>query len=117
MKNTELDPQKEGDMSRRGLFLVLAVLGGIAPYIFFFQFFSAEGLAGNFVGALFVNGAAGGFATDVLISSVVFWIYLFAEARRVGVSRPWVYVLVNLCIGLSCAFPLFLWAREKKVEA
>jgi hypothetical protein len=105
---------KEVSMSRRNLFLVLAVLGAIAPYIFFFQFFSAEGFAGNFVGALYVNGAAGGFATDLLISSLVFWVYLFAEARRVGVSRPWVYVLVNLFIGLSCALPLFLWAREKK---
>ena len=101
-------------MSRRTVFLTLAVLGAIAPYIFFIQFFSAEGLAGNFVGALFANGAAGGFATDLLISSLVFWIFLFAEAKRAGVAKPWIYVLVNLFIGLSCALPLFLWARERQ---
>lgn len=100
-------------MSRRSLFLALAVLGAVVPYVFFAQFFSAEGFGGDFVGSLFVNGAAGGFAADVLLSSVVFWVFLFREAPRAGVSRPWVYVLINLAIGLSCALPLFLWARER----
>jgi len=100
-------------MSRSTLFLELAILGAVAPYIFFFQFFATEGVAGNFFGALYANGAAGGVATDLLISSVVFWLFLFPEARRVGVERPWIYVVVNLVIGLSCAVPLFLWARER----
>lgn len=99
-------------MAPRTLYLALAIVGAIVPYMFFVQFFATEGLGGNFTGALFVNGAAGGFAADVLLSSVAFWIFLFAEARRTGVSRPWMYVLVNLAIGLSCALPLFLWARE-----
>jgi len=100
-------------MSRSTMFLELAILGAVAPYIFFFQFFGSEGLAGNFLGALYANGAAGGIATDLFISSLVFWLFLFPEARRVGVKRPWVYVVVNLLIGLSCAVPLFLWARER----
>jgi hypothetical protein len=99
-------------MSRSSLYLSLAAIGALLPWLFFLQFFRVEGLAGDFVGALFVNGAAGGFTTDLLISSVVFWVFLFAEARRCGVARPWLYVLVNLLIGLSCALPLFLWARE-----
>lgn len=99
-------------MSRRSLYLLLAVLGGVAPWLFFLQFFHLEGLAGDFVGALLANGAAGGFTADLLISSLVFWLFLFPEARRVGVGRPWVFVALNLLIGLSCALPLFLWARE-----
>ena len=104
-------------MSRSTLFLTLAAIGAVLPWFFFLQFFEAEGLGGDFVGALFVNGAAGGFTTDLLISSLVFWIFLFAEARRSGVARPWLYVLVNLLIGLSCALPLFLWARERSARA
>ena len=100
-------------MSRSSLFLALAVARAVVPYFFFIQFFAAEGFGGNFVGALFVNGAAGGFSSDVLLSSLVFWLFLFSESRRVGVSRPWTYVAVNLLIGLSCALPLFLWAREQ----
>ena len=100
-------------MSRKSVFLTLAIIGAVMPYAFFIPFFAAEGaLLADFIGALFVNGAAGGFAADVVISSLVFWIALFPEARRAGVARPWIYVIVNLTIGLSCALPLFLWARE-----
>ena len=103
-------------MSRATLYLVLAVLGAIVPYLFFFRFFAAEGLTGDFLGACFANGAAGGITADLLGSSIVFWLYLFPEARRVGVARRWVYVAVNLLVGLSCALPLFLWARERALQ-
>ena len=101
-------------MSRSTLFLSLAVIGAVLPWFFFVQFFQADGYEfGSFSAALFVNGAAGGFTADLLISSLVFWIFLFAEARRTGVARPWLYVVINLLIGLSCALPLFLWAQDR----
>lgn len=100
-------------MSRKSLYLVLAVAGAVAPYVFFARFFAAEGLTGDFVTACFANGAAGGITADLLVSSVVFWVFVFTEARRAGVGQPWVFVVVNLLIGLSCALPLFLWARER----
>jgi len=103
-------------MSRSKLFLGLALVGAVVPYVFFIRFIAAEGIAGNFVGALFANGAAAGFTTDLLVSSLVFWIFLFSESRRHGMSAPWLYVLVNLLIGLSCALPLFLWARERALQ-
>jgi hypothetical protein len=53
-------------MSRSSLYLSLAAIGALLPWLFFLQFFRVEGLAGDFVGALFVNGAAGGFTTDLL---------------------------------------------------
>ena len=99
-------------MNRKTVYLVLAIAGAVVPYIFFTRFFLAEGLGGDFVGALFVNGAAGGFSADLLITSVVFWLFAFAEARRLGMPRPWLLVVVNLLIGLSCALPFFLYQRE-----
>ena len=91
------------------LYLALAVLGTLVPYGFFITHFQADGLGlGTFVQALFVNGAAGGFTSDLLISSAVFWIWVFRSKAR----RPWLYVVLNLTIGLSCAFPAFLYARE-----
>lgn len=102
-----------GHMSRRTIYLLLAVVGAVVPWLFFARFFAAEGLGGAFIPALFVNGAAGGLTADLLISSLVFWIFLFAEARRTGVGRTWIYIVINLAIGLSCALPLFLWARER----
>lgn len=101
---------------RKNLYLVLAIVGAVVPYAFFFQFIGLEGLdLGSFVSGLFVNGAAGGFTADLLISSLVFWIFAFAEGRRLGMKNIWAYVVVNLTIGLSCALPLFFYFREDRV--
>ncbi len=89
------------------VFLILAVVGAVVPYVFFTDFFLKEGLTGDFIGSLFVNGAAGGFTADLLITSLAFWIYLW----HTRVQRLWMYVLVNLTIGLSCALPLYLYMR------
>ncbi len=104
-------------MSRSSIYLLLAMAGAVLPWFFFAEFFAAEGASGNFVGALFANGAAGGFTADLLISSLVFWIFLFPTARRAGVGHPWVFVVINLLIGLSCALPLFLWRLERGSRA
>jgi hypothetical protein len=99
--------------SRGAAFLALAVIGTLVPYAFFAGFFAAEGLAGDFLGAAFANGAAGGLTADLLVASLVFWVFLFTEGRRVGVRQRWLYVALNLVVGLSCALPLFLWARAR----
>ena len=88
------------------LFLALAVIGAIVPYAFFIPFFADNGLAiETFATALFVNGAAGGFTADLLISSAAFWMFLFVMKAE----RLWLYILLNLTIGLSCALPLFFY--------
>ncbi|MEM7016184.1 MAG: DUF2834 domain-containing protein [Pseudomonadota bacterium] len=93
------------------VFLGLAIIGTIVPYIFFFQYFAANGSAG-FIEALFVNGAAGGFSADLLITSLAFWIYLFNQK----VQYTWVYIAANLTIGLSCALPLYLYFKTRSME-
>ena len=100
------------------LYLVLAIVGAIAPYVFFLDFMaqSGPGLA-TFLGALLANGASGGFTVDLLISSSVFWAFIWQDSGRSGVSYPWIYVLVNLLIGLSCALPLYLYMRERRAPA
>ena len=97
----------------RTLYLALAILGAVAPYAYFLQFFSVEGVGlGAFVSALFANGASGGFTADLLISSVVFWLFMI-ERRRAGGPNPLPFVLINLLIGLSCALPAYLRARGR----
>jgi len=100
-------------MSIATAYLLAAVAGAVVPYVFFVRFFGLEGPGVDFIGALFVNGAAGGFSADLLISSFVFWAFVATDGARVGVTHRWLYVVLNLVIGLSCALPLFLWAREQ----
>ncbi|MCZ6711131.1 MAG: DUF2834 domain-containing protein [Gammaproteobacteria bacterium] len=92
----------------KNLYLAFAIIGAVVPYLFFFDFISSQGLdLPAFLGALFANGAAGGFTADLLITSTVFWIYMFS---RVGGPAPWLFIALNLTIGLSCALPAYLYA-------
>lgn len=99
------------------VYLFLAVVGAVVPYAFFIQHFSDVGLGlGDFVRALFANGAAGGFTADLLVSSVVLWVFMFQQRRRNDGPPPAIFVVLNLIIGLSCAFPAYLYARERKQQ-
>ena len=99
------------------LYLVLAILGAVIPYAFFLQHFSAEGVSlFGFVSALFANPAAGGFTADLLFTSAVFWIFMIQQRRRDKGPNPLLFVALNLLVGLSCAFPAYLYARERKEE-
>ncbi len=90
----------------RLFYLVGAIVGAVVPYIFFADFLTGAGFdLSAFAGALFVNGAAGGFSADLLISSFIFWAYMFTQR---GGPRPWLFVALNLLIGLSCALPAYL---------
>jgi len=94
--------------------MLLSVVGAIVPYLFFFQFIKAEGLnIPAFISALFVNGAAGGFSADLLLSSFIFWLFLFQQVKESNGPKPYLFIVLNITIGLCCALPAYLFAREK----
>lgn len=98
----------------KNLYLALAVIGTVVPYLFFTPFVLEEGFdLGVFVSGLFVNGAAGGFTADLLITSLTFWIFLWKSRT----PHLWAYVLANLTIGLSCALPAYLYVRAVREGA
>ena len=99
-------------MNLKTVYLLAAIVGAVVPMLFFANFGATAGLdLVAFVQALFANGAAGGFTADLLISSFVFWIYMFSQ-QPAG-PKPWLFIALNLCIGLSCALPAYLYARVK----
>ena len=91
----------------KNIYLILAVAGALIPIAFFLGLFHADmvGVSG-FVPALFANSAAGGFTADLLITSLVFWIFMFSAQSG---PKPWLFIALNLCIGLSCALPAYLY--------
>ncbi|MGI9326878.1 MAG: DUF2834 domain-containing protein [Pseudomonadales bacterium] len=96
----------------RNLYLLLAVIGALVPLGFFAAFFVDNGVSvPPFLRGTFANYAASGFVADLFISSFVFWIYMFQ--RQQG-PKPWLFILLNLSIGLSCALPAYLYASTAK---
>lgn len=67
-------------MNVRTVYLLMAIVGAVIPLVFFASFGAEEGISlTGFISAAFVNGAAGGLTADLLISSCVFWIYMWTK--------------------------------------
>ena len=99
----------------KALYLVLAIVGAALPSAFYIQHFSSEGVSlSGFAAALFANAAARGFAADLLVTSVVFWTFMIHQRRRGKGPRPILFIMLTLVVGLSCAFPAYLYARERR---
>ncbi len=97
------------------VYLAFAVVGTVVPWLFFASFFARHGIdPPAFLGGLFVNGAAGGFTADVLISILVFWLWSYLDAAREGVRHWWWVLPAGCLVGLSLALPLYLYLREDR---
>jgi hypothetical protein len=102
---------------KKNIYLLLAILGFVAPYYFFLQLPGENGLdLAQLIQPMFANNLLRGVAMDLMVSVIVFWVYLFAEANRLQMKNPWLYVLATLLVGLSFALPLFLYFRERQLE-
>ena len=99
-------------MSLRAFFIVMAIAGAIIPWIFFGSYVGAEGIdLGAFVNGLFATAPAGGFTADLVISSLVFWVWSYVDAQSRNVRYWWIVIPANLLVGLSLAMPLYFAMR------
>jgi hypothetical protein len=99
-------------------YLLAAILGAVLPLSQLIPFLQTHGLDLKlFFAYLFSNSVSGFFGMDVIVSSVVLWIFVFSEGGRLGMRRLWVYVICNLAVGVSLALPLFLLFRERALES
>jgi hypothetical protein len=99
------------------LYLIAAILGTALPLSQLIPFLKTHGLDLTlFFTLLFSNSVSGFFGMDVVVTSIVLWIFVFSEGRRLGMRHLWLYVICNLVVGVSLALPLFLLFRERALE-
>ena len=99
------------------LYLVLAILGAVLPLSQLIPFLMTHGFDLPLLfRQLFQNHASAFFALDVIVSSVVLWLFVFTEGRRRGMKNLWLYIVCNLAVGVSLALPLFLFFRERTIK-
>ena len=106
--------------SAKSLYLVLVIIGSIAPWSLLLKFIGENGFSIELlIQQGFTNYAASAFATDLLISALVFLCFTFFELKRLGLSRSRliIYIAATFGIGLSCSLPLFLYFREGVLES
>jgi hypothetical protein len=100
------------------LYLIAAILGIVVPGSQLAPFLLTYGLDVPLLfKQLFQTRAGAFFGLDVIVSSVVLWLFVFSEGRRLRMKNLWLYVVCNLALGVSAALPIFLFFRERKLKA
>lgn len=103
-------------MTRKYVYLALFLVGTIVPYLAFVPWVLDHGFdISRLVEELFVNRISAFFGLDVIISTIVFWVFMTWEGKRVGVPL-WPPIIASLTIGVSSALPLFLFLREGRIQ-
>jgi hypothetical protein len=104
-------------MRPRTWYLVLAILGTALHYSQFVPFVRDHGLdLPLFISQLFANRVSGFFAFDVIVSSLVLWVFVLLEGRRYRLRHLWAPIVANLAVGVSLGLPLFLYMRERRLD-
>lgn len=104
--------------SMKSLYLLFAIAGTIAPWFWLVQDLPALLSPTLFLQQTFANAIASTWATDLLISAVVFFGFVWIELKRLKVSRSWMILYIGLTfgVGLCCSLPFFLYHREQLLE-
>ena len=106
--------------SRQIVYAALSLAGLLATWTFNLRFMEESGGAFSvveFVRAGYANSAASSLGNDLLIGTVTFLVWSFVEARRLGIRHWWLFVVLTFGVAFACAFPLFLFVRDRRMGA
>lgn len=93
------------------VYLALAVIGLVWTWTF--NILAITQMV-DFVGDLVNSGpAVSSITVDLLVVAVAGAILIIVEARRIGMKRGWLYVVVSGVTAFAFAFPLFLAMRQR----
>ena len=104
-------------MRPKHLYLFLCIVGIVVPFTAFAPFVRLHGLNVPLVYEQVVaTPISSFFGLDVIVSTVVLWVMVAIEGRRLRMRRLWAPVLASLTVGVSLGLPLFLYMRERSLE-
>lgn len=97
------------------IYLALSVVGLLGTW-----FFNALAIVQmrDFVGDWVKSGpAVSSLTVDLLVAAVAGSVLIIVEARRVGMKRGWLYVVLSGLTAFAFTFPLFLAMRQRTLTA
>jgi hypothetical protein len=97
------------------VYLVLAVAGLVGTWTYNILSIIQRR---DFLGDWFGSGAAvSSLTVDLLVTAVAGSILILVEARRLGMKRGWLFVVLSFLVAFAFSFPLFLALRERTLTA
>ena len=103
------------DGRMKTFYLLAALVGAIAPYAVYFGYLEYVPGSSGALSLAWGNPITTATLTDFTIFSLVFWPFLIAESRRLGIRHCWLFIATNILIGLSFPLPAFLYLREHRL--
>ena len=105
-------------MRLRHAYLLLCLAGIVLPYWAIVPWLMDHGLdLPLFCQELFSTRIGAFFGLDVMVSALALFLFVFVEGRRMAIAQLWLPLLATLLVGVSLGFPLFLYLRERKLDA
>jgi len=101
----------------RVTYFILFIIGSIVPIYFFIQFLNENSLDPNAFGkAIFASNPAANISSQVFITCLVFWVFLFSESKGKHLLRNILLMVLTFAVGLSSSLPLYLFLRESRPQ-
>ena len=95
------------------VWLVLSIIGLVGTWTFnVFAIVQMRDFIGDWVGS---GPAVSSLTVDLLVVAVAGSILIVVEARRLGMKRAWLYIVLSGLTAFAFTFPLFLAMRERKL--
>lgn len=95
-------------------YLVLSITGLVTAWVF-------NGIASvsgqNYLDAWFGSAVDWVLSLDILIVAIAGSAFMIFEARKLGMKRVWLYIVLSGVTAFAFTFPLFLAMRERKLAA
>ena len=96
-------------------YLVLALIGLVGTAVL--NVWSVVAMR-DYLGDLFTSGpAVSSIGVDLLVVAVAGCVLIVSEARRLGMRRAWLYIVLSGVTAFAFTFPLFLAMRERRLAA
>jgi hypothetical protein len=105
-------------MRLRHVYLALGVIGTVLPYWKLLPWLMDHGLNVPLLcQELFATRIGAFFGLDVVVSAVVLLLFVVVEGHRTAIPHSWVPIVATLLVGVSLGLPLFLFLRQRKLDA
>jgi len=94
------------------VYLVISAVGLITAWVF-------NGIAvmngESYTDAWFGSAVDWVLSADLTVVAIAVVVFMITEARRLGMKRVWLYILLSGITAMAFTFPLFLAMRERKL--
>lgn len=97
------------------VYLVLSLVGLVGTFVFnAWTVVAGRNYFGDIVGS---GPAVSSLSVDLLVVAVAGAIFIVVEARRIGMKRAWLYIVLSLVTAFAFTFALFLAMRERRLRS